>query len=387
MRAGLASKREGDYLSKLAKFAELASEYKVEIDAVSEGEWSELLLGFEDASVYHTWSYGSVRWGEHSLSHVVLRRNGQVVALAQVSIAKVPVVGRGIAYITWGPLWRLRGSPVCTAQLQTSLRVLQHEYAARRGLLLRIVPNERETTPEHIDICSVFENEGFRLAAPYHRTLLMDLSPSMDKLRTNLRVEWRRHLKIAESNRLNLVHGVADDLFDSFSVLYDKMVARKGFVPGIDVNEFRRIQRRLPDELKMQIMVCESDGAPVAATVGSVLGNKGIYLLGASSEEGRRLKGSYLLQWRMIEWLKSRGAQWYDLNGYDPDNYPGTSAFKAGLAGKHAREVFHIGRFEACQSLVSSAVVRAGDWIKTVSRNTSVAIGAMKNTWFHRTVH
>ncbi len=346
----------------------ISSEYTLEIDKVSEAEWAELLLGFEDANIYHTWTYGSLRWGEKNLSHIVLRKGSEVLALAQTRIVKLPVVGRGIGYITWGPLWRPNGKTASAENLRLILRALRNEYVTRRGLLLRVLPNETGMSVDAAEIRSIFQREGFRLAATYHRTLLLDLGPSMQELRNNLTKEWRRELRIAESNGLSLIEGTGDDLYDSFSVLYREMVARKGFMPGVDIDEFRSIQRDLPEPLKMRIMICALDTTPIAALVGSLVGEKGIYLLGATGDNGLRLKGSYLLQWRMVEWLKTRGARWYDLNGYDPESHPGTSTFKAGLAGKHAgKEVCHIGRFDACQSVVSYALVSAGDGIRAVS--------------------
>jgi len=67
----------------------------VEIDRVTSAEWAELLELFVDANVYQTWSFGAIRWGEGNLSHVVLKRDGDVVGIAQVRIVRVPVVGVG----------------------------------------------------------------------------------------------------------------------------------------------------------------------------------------------------------------------------------------------------------------------------------------------------
>jgi hypothetical protein len=38
--------------------------YRVEYDDVSRDEWTCLLEQFDDANIYQTWTYGSVRWGE-----------------------------------------------------------------------------------------------------------------------------------------------------------------------------------------------------------------------------------------------------------------------------------------------------------------------------------
>ena len=81
----------------------------------------------------------------------------------------------------------------------------------------------------------------------------------------------------------------------------------------------------------MQIMICEDRGAPVAGLVVSAIGGSAIYLLGATSDDGLKSKGAYLLQWNMIQWLKQNGVRWYDLGGIDPEANRGVYSFKKGI--------------------------------------------------------
>jgi lipid II:glycine glycyltransferase (peptidoglycan interpeptide bridge formation enzyme) len=349
--------------------------YHAEVDQIERTEWSELLSRFEDAILYQTWSYGALRWGVDNISHLVLRREGEIVAAAQSRIMKLPVMGRGIAYITWGPVWRLRGKEKDLENLRQMIRALREEYAVHRGLLLRVLPNEIDGEADTDAIRSILQAEGFRRTANYHRTLLLDLAPSKEQLRKNLAQRWRRELSVAERKGLKLLEGTGDELYEAFSSLYDEMLARKKFVPGVNFNEFRVIQKDLPDPLKMKIMVCEYEGQPVAGTVSSLIGNTGIYLLGATGNNGTKVRGSYLLQWRMIEWLKDCGARWYDLNGIDPEKNPGTYHFKVGISRREAR---HIGQFDACQSPISSLLVKSGDQLRATSEKIKSALNSMR---------
>jgi lipid II:glycine glycyltransferase (peptidoglycan interpeptide bridge formation enzyme) len=86
------------------------------------------------------------------------------------------------------------------------------------------------------------------------------------------------------------------------------------------------------------------------------MGDSGIYLLGATSDDGLNARGAYLLQWTMIQWLKENGFKWYDLGGIDPQGNPGVYSFKKGLSGA---DMSHISAFALCNSVLSSAVVRA----------------------------
>ena len=101
------------------------------------------------------------------------------------------------------------------------------------------------------------------------------------------------------------------------------------------------------------------------ALVYSITGNSGIYLLGASNMEGRRLRSAYLLQWKVIEQLKQQGMRYYDLGGIDPDANPGVYDFKSGLGGK---EVSHIGRYEACRNPLSRVAVNLTEKFRLARR-------------------
>ena len=357
----------------------LASGYSAEIDKVGEAEWSEIIQLFDDANIYQTWSYGLIRWGENNLSHVVLKKDGFIVGVAQLRIARLPVLERGIAYIRWGPLWRLCGKRTDLESLRQMIMALVKEYVFHRGLLVRVLPNVINCDDDANAIRSIFETVGLRWETSSYRTFLVDLTPSMEELRKNLTQGWRKQLRKAEkNNKLKLIEGTKDKLYEAFSALYNEMLTRKGFSPGVDINEFREIQKDLPDTLKMIVMICEFEREPVSALVGSLIGNRGIYLLGATSDKGLKLKGSYLLQWRMIQWLKEHGARWYDLGGIDPNGNPGVYHFKAGLGGV---DVKHLGCFESCENLASSFLVGSGTQLMMAFRKLKSLLNRIRRAY------
>src|SRR5262245_61958161 len=90
-------------------FRSLDAGYTADVDAIDEESWCKALLELDDANIYQTWPYGAVISGESNNSHFVLRRGATIVALAQVRIARLPVVRAGVAYVRWGPLWRRDG--------------------------------------------------------------------------------------------------------------------------------------------------------------------------------------------------------------------------------------------------------------------------------------
>jgi lipid II:glycine glycyltransferase (peptidoglycan interpeptide bridge formation enzyme) len=327
------------------------SDYQVIVDQTSKAEWSALLRQFSDANIYQTWSYGAVRWGEKNLSHMVLRRDSEVVAMAQAAIRKVIGFPVGIAYVPWGPIWRLKNKAITTGAFQEIIKALRVEYAHNRGLLLRVSPNE--IAHDCDKAAAELTEAGFKLTSLPYRTLLLDITPPLEALRKGLDQKWRNQLNRAARNGLEVVEGVGDDIYLEFAGLYRILRARKKFETFVDMEEFRRIQQGLEADLKMRVMICYADGAPAAALVGSAIGEKGIYLLGATNDTGMKSKGSYLLQWRMIEWLKEAGCHEYDLGGIDPEGNPGVYHFKSGLSG---RDVRHVGQYDLYGNLSSRLV-------------------------------
>ena len=62
--------------------------WQVEVDRVTDADWSPLIELFDDANLYQTAAYGGVRWGAKNLSRIVLRRDGEVRAIAQLRIVR-----------------------------------------------------------------------------------------------------------------------------------------------------------------------------------------------------------------------------------------------------------------------------------------------------------
>lgn len=313
----------------------------MQIDEVEEGEWADLLSRFDDASIYQTWPYGAVCWGANQLSHVVLKNSGRVVSIAQLRIVQVPVIKRGIAYLRWGPVFRIRGETLNQPVLHQMTLALKQEYQERRGLLLRLLPGSFAEDPVAAAWQSVAEGLGLRRnpRIPPYQSLRLDLTVPMDLLRKGLDQKWRNQLNAAERNGLKVHIGCSAELFAGFVTIYREMRARKHFDSGVDVSHFQRIQDRLPTGMKMLVLLAEQDGKPVNGVVASALGDTGTYLLGATAHAGMKSKGAYLLQWRLIETLIEQGCRWYDLGGIDPERNPGVYHFKQGLEGKPVRQV------------------------------------------------
>ena len=335
--------------------------YSVEFAACDEPRWRTLLEGFEDANLYQTWTYDGVRQGERNLCHCVVSRSGRVVAAAQARVLQLAPLPAGAAYVRWGPLWRRADALPDPGDLRMALRALRNELVLRRGLFLRVFPLAFES--DDVDYSSILHEEGFTPSPGEvpQRTLLVSLQPSLEETRKNFDHKWRNCLSKAERNGLVYSAGSDDRFFHAFMELYRALLHRKQFKEPNDINEFREMQRRLPDSLKMMVFLTGAGDDPSCGGVCTAIGATGVYLFGACNDAGLKTNGSYLIQWKAIQWLKEQGCRWYNLNGVNPDANPGTYHFKAGIAGKSGLDTRYLGRFDAYAGSATATIVSAAN--------------------------
>lgn len=352
--------------------------YVAHIDAVNRREWHEILNQFSDANIYQTWSYDGIRFGEKKISHLILRSGGVTVAAVQARLVSIPLLGLGAAYIRWAPVWKLRNQIPEPIIFQQALRALRNEYVCRRRLILRIFPIlYDDNTQTYTDILS---QEGYTPVRGENRsrTLIMDISQPLDELRKKFDQKWRNCLNRSERNNMEFIEGTGDSLFADFIGLYRVMLDRKKFEEPNDINEFRMIQRDLAPEQKMRIFLCRSGGVSSAGVICAVVGDTGVYLFGATNDEGMTNKGSYLLQWKAIQWMKNNGISHYNLNGINPEKNPGGYHFKAGLSGKNGQDIHYLGRYDSYADELTAKLVRAADTVLPIIKRAINKVSIMK---------
>jgi hypothetical protein len=351
--------------------------HTAEFDTVDKDEWYKIIDQFSDANIYQTWSYDTLRCGEEKISHLVLRSTDKIIAAAQARIVRIPILGLGAAYVRWGPFWQLRNQNTDPAAFRYAVRALRNEYVCRRGFILRIFPILYDDNSNlYLDILL---KEGYTLAPEKNRsrTLIIDIRPPIDDLRKKFDQKWRNCLNKAERNNLEVVEGADERLFDDFTRLYREMLQRKKFQEPNDINEFRMIQRDLPPELKMRIFLCRSNGFNSAGAICAVIGETGVYLFGATNDQGMANKGSYLLQWKAIQWMRNSGCKSYNLNGINPLKNPGSYHFKAGLSGKSGKDVYYLGVFDCYSGAINATLARIAESVYPFTKKVIYAFGLL----------
>ncbi|NVM03977.1 MAG: peptidoglycan bridge formation glycyltransferase FemA/FemB family protein, partial [Candidatus Helarchaeota archaeon] len=238
------------------------------------------------------------------------------------------------------------------------VQALRNEYVSGRRLFLRVLPKIIKGDTDKFT--STLINEGFKWRSKVivDRTLLVDLSPSIENLRKGLNRKWRNHLSCAEKNDLEILEGNSTELYDMFISIYREMHKRKKFVTHTGIYEHRLIQKDLPDDFKMKIMVCKSNGKLCSSCICSAMGDTGYLVLGATSNFGRTINASYAVNWKILEWLRKGNYRWLDLCGINPIKNPGVYSFKVGFTGRNGKDVQYLGQFDAVENLISFLFVK-----------------------------
>lgn len=342
---------------------ELDKGYKADAGQVEAQSWYNIMHKFEDANLYQTSAYDRIGSGNKSFSHLILSRRNEIVAAAQARIIQLPVIKTGIAYVLWGPMWRQNGTSKDPEIFRQTIRALRNEFSLRQGLVLRVHPLAFRGQDDVLKQILDDEGYGFHDDGKSHRTLIIELAPSLPEIRVSLDQKWRNCLNRAEKNSLEVIAGEEESLFDEITKIYLEMASRKGLVDLSDIEHLIKVQRDLPPELKLKVIVCRLNGEICAGAIFSAIGATAIYLVGATSNAGMKSNGSYIVQWAFVKWLKENGFRYYDLNGINPHTNPGTYHFKRGLAGKKGLDVEFLGKFQVADSPVSSLVVKGGEWL------------------------
>jgi len=351
--------------------------YTAVIDGTDRVAWHDLMLTFDDASLFQTWSYGRLSWGDESLSHIVLKKDGTDVAMAQLRLVRIPFLRTGVAYVASGPLWKRRDEPVDLVHLRNMLRALYREYVVRRRYVLQVLP--RTIRDDAAGIRRIFREEGFAWRSDPQQTVYVDLSAPLDEIRKGTRRKWRQTLQRAEKQAIVITEGSQMDIAGEAGQIIEEMKARKRYVEYGDMRRMIAVQGDLPDALKLRFALCKHEGTPVAVLAWFQAGKIGIPLVSATGNKGLELSASYPLYWRMIVYYKEHGFAWCDLGGLHRERNPGGYTFKTGLAGDACEVKNYIGQFEACPNVMIMACFRAASFSRSFYRHSRQIINRRLN--------
>jgi hypothetical protein len=341
------------------------------VDALADLTWDQVLSAFDDLHYEQTAGYATAHWGRKKNSHLLVREGSEIVAGARVILLTIPSIGRGIAWVRFGPVWRRKEHSPDPHDFSSVLGALVDEYCTRRGLLLSVLPRPDPDfgAIEHKALSELGFVDRQRYVDWNH--YFVDVTLDEDAQYASLTKEWRRNLKKALASDLDIRFCADEASFRQYASLHARMVERKNTSRAGPVHLLPRLRADLPESV-LRLVLVSHQGQPVAGAVIARLGDTAYYIFGATSEEALSLRAGFALQWWIVRWLSRQGLRWYDLGGTAGNK--GLESFKSGLSGRRGRIVSVPGEYEKWNRLSDRVISDALFALRPLYRKMS-AIG------------
>jgi serine/alanine adding enzyme len=219
-----------------------------------------------------------------------------------------------------GKLWYAPKGPGVTSvrQLDELLPELK-DFATKQGVFaVKIEPvlaKKDETLASLLKLGLI----KVRPIQPNFSTVLLDLSPDLETIMTNLNQKGRHAIRRAERDGVTVKRVDATD--ENCKIMYDLLAATAaGSFRIRGYNYYKVFWQRYSDADLGQLFFAYFDGKVVAGAYAIAFGKKGTYKDGASIRERTAYGASHLLQWHVITWMKEKGVTIHDLCGAPPSD-------------------------------------------------------------------
>jgi len=264
----------------------------------------------------------SYEWGELNqyLGGHIYRlgalEDGRLVGAMLLSVAPVPLPAavRGVhfnwLYSVRGPTVERPDSPAFTALITYAHKVARGEHA----VVLRVEPNIADDDPNMDVWLAAYHKLGFHsnpISVHGRRSWVLDITPPAEKLLADCKMTWRQNIRAAERKGVTVREAISDEDFDKYYELLTVTSERDAFF--IHSKEYHKeILRHFASKGDAVLFLAEHEGEALAAKVLIRFGDWCWDMFGASSNNKRNLKATYLLQYRCFLWAKSRGCHYFD---------------------------------------------------------------------------
>ncbi len=218
----------------------------------------------------------------------------------------------------FGKYWYLPKGPNVTTpkQLFDILKVIE-PYAKKKGVF--VVRVESELDRRHQPTLSRRGLRPARAIIPNPSTITLDISADEETLIASLPQKGRHAIRRAERDGVEAVAVKAT--VANCKIMYELLSTTAEGQFGIrPYRYYQAFWQRFEKAGYGQLFFAKVNGNIVAGAYAMVLGTKSTYKDGASVRERPAYGASHLLQWRLIQWAKSRGAVLHDFCGSPPSD-------------------------------------------------------------------
>jgi lipid II:glycine glycyltransferase (peptidoglycan interpeptide bridge formation enzyme) len=272
-------------------------------------EWDDWLATHPQAHLLQSSAWAKLK-GEFgwSAARVVARKQGEILAGAQILFRHLPFNLATIAYIPKGPLTDWQNTELTSYLLAQCVEVAK----AGRAIFLKIEPDLAETAENRALLARVGLQSNTRTIQP-RQTITLDITGTGEQVLAKMKQKTRYNIRLSQKKEISTRVGTADDL-PTFFALTEQTGKRDAFAVH-STRYYQRAYEIFQPLGQADLLLAEFGGKPLAAVMAFAHGSRAYYLYGASSDEERNRMPTYAVQWAAIEWAQRHGCATYDLYG------------------------------------------------------------------------
>lgn len=305
---------------------------------VLDEEWRQLWSQVGLTNLLQSWEYGQAKSKSEGWVPIRLVFEDKLknpVAIAQILTKTIPVLG-GFARLNRGPLMlNTNGFVEVNSSKLEVMRCLKKIARERRWWFFYAAPeimvDQKITEKDLIKI-------GFkeRSSNSAWGSSLIYLHREEEELLAGLKGKWRNLLR--KSFKSNLVvenkNCIGNEL-DLLINLYREVQVSNKFT-GLSSELVRSLSEQNSEDWKFNYYTAhDSECSQLAGLLVCIQhGQTATYLIGITTELGRKTNANYNLLWNAIIDSKYSGCKWFDLGGLNENTPRGVRHFKEGLQGE-----------------------------------------------------
>jgi len=313
------------------------SAIKWQMKAITFEEWEEHWQHCIMTNLLQSWEYGTAKEeteGWQAKHFLIMNENAQAVALVQVLVKGLPVIG-GIARINRGPLMLANHSGENKLSIKfLALTTLLREARRQRWWMMQIAPEFPNSDVVRKGLLSL----GLRpQAGAAWASGLIDLSLSESELLGKLNRRWKRALRKVSDLGVTVKHEELTDLrLEELLDGYTDLQKRNNFT-GINTSLIKGLSKLQSKEWACNLFVAsrineENELEELGYRLCIHHGNMVTDVLVSTNEKGRKTEANTALYWHAILHAKHIGCEWFDIGGLSEVGTPkGIAEFKKGL--------------------------------------------------------
>lgn len=238
-------------------------------------------------------------------------------------------------YFKFITLLRINRGPILINEVELNERINIILKILKFGNIfkLRLLSITSDTSFFSIESLFLKSVRSRRLKFSNWKSSIIDLNKSLDELIFSLKPKWRNSLKKAQKQNLIINRSSNKKDIEVLLKYYIQDIEKKKF-KGVNPDLIKKMAQIQNDSEKLYVFNAKKDNLDLGSILISRQFKNLIYLIGWSSEDGRKLNVNYILLWEAITYFKSKECKVFDLGGLIGNNHP-IDFFKLGINGSY----------------------------------------------------